>query len=141
MIAMGAEMDPKLLAAGAEAHHKALSGLPANGVCSEAQLTAINAAIGRLIASVPESTTMGVYNSVSALVDPKVPAYLMSTVKEADARAAYNAIVEFAGVVKANPITPVTPASKLSSGAAGSIGAAASKLSAAAYPLIKDIDR
>merc|ERR1719243_512526 len=113
MIAMGAAMDPKLLAAGAEAHHKALSGLPANGVCSEAQLTAINAAIGRMIASVPESTTMGVYNSVSALVDPKVPAYLMSTVKEADARAAYAAIVEFAGVVKANPITPSTPASKL----------------------------
>merc|ERR1719401_1272374 len=47
---------------------------------------------------------MDVYNSVSALVDPKVPAYLMSTVKEADAKAA------------------------------------SGKLSAAAYPFIKDID-
>ena len=74
MIAMGAQMDPKLLAAGADAHHKAIQGLPANGVCSEAQLTAINAAIGRMIASVPESTTMGVYNAVSSIVDPKVPA-------------------------------------------------------------------
>merc|ERR1719213_1428593 len=109
MIAMGAEMDPKLLAAGADAHHKAIQGLPANGVCSEAQLTEINAAIGRMIASVPESTTMDVYNSVSAIVDPKVPAYLMSTVKEADARAAYDATFQFAGVVKANPITPSSP--------------------------------
>jgi len=140
MIDMGAQMDSKLLAAGADAHHKAIQGLPSNGVCSEAQLTAINAAIGRLIASVPESTTMGVYNSVSALVDPKVPAYLMSTVKEADAKAAYNALLEFTSVVKSNPITPTTPASKLTSGAADSISAASSKLSAAAYPFIKDID-
>merc|ERR1719380_320313 len=128
MIAMGAAMDPKLLAAGADAHHKAIQGLPPNGVCSEAQLTAINAAIGRMIASVPESTTMDVYNSVSAVVDPKVPAYLMSTVKEADARAAYAALVDFAGVVKANPITPSSPASTVSSSAAASISAASSKL-------------
>merc|ERR1712066_791349 len=119
------------------AHHKAIQGLPANGVCSEAQLTAINAAIGRMIASVPESKTMDVYNSVSALVDPGVPAYLMSTVKEADARAAYSALVDFTTVVKSHPITPSTPASTVS---AGSISSAASKLSAAAYPLIKDVD-
>merc|ERR1712209_227906 len=109
MIAMGAQMDPKLLAAGADAHHKAIQGLPANGVCSEAQLTAINAAIGRMIASVPESTTMGVYNAVSSIVDPKVPAYLMSTVKEADARAAYAALIDFTSVVKAKPIPGKTP--------------------------------
>merc|ERR1712050_819452 len=115
----------------------ALQGLPANGVCSEAKLTAINAAIGRMIASVPESMTMDVYNSVKALVDPKVPAYLMSTMGEADAKAAYAALVDFAGVVKAHPITASTPASTVSG---GSIGSAASKLSAAAYPLIKDVD-
>merc|ERR1712157_512634 len=132
MIDMGAAMDTKLLKAGADAHHAAIGGLPASGVCSESQLTAINAAIGRMIASVPESKTMDVYNSVSALVDSKVPAYLLSTVKEADA-----ALVDFAGVVKANPITPSTPASSVSG---GSIGAAAGKLSAAAYPFIKDID-
>merc|ERR1719380_283261 len=109
MIAMGAAMDSKLLAAGADAHHKAIQGLPASGVCSEAQLTTINAAIGRMIASVPESTTMDVYNSVSNLVDPNVPTYLMSTVKEADARAAYSALVDFAGVVKANPIASSSP--------------------------------
>merc|ERR1711953_838948 len=134
MIDMGAAMDTKLLKAGADAHHAAIGGLPASGVCSEAQLTAITAAIGRMIASVPESKTMDVYNSVGALVDPKGPEYLMSTVKEADAKAAYAALVDFAGVVKANPITPSTPAS------ASSGGAAAGKLAAAAYPLIKDVD-
>merc|ERR1739848_32920 len=137
MIDMGAAMDTKLLKAGADAHHAAIGGLPASGVCSEAQLTAINAAIGRMIASVPESKTMDVYNSVSGLVDSKVPAYLMSTVKEADAKAAYAALVDFAGVVKAHPITASTPASTVSG---GSIGAAAGKLSAAAYPFIKDVD-
>merc|ERR1711920_1207290 len=137
MIDMGAAMDTKLLKAGADAHHAAIGGLPSSGVCSESQLTAINAAIGRMIASVPESKTMDVYNSVSALVDPKVPAYLMSTVKEADAKASYAALVDFAGVVKAHPITPSTPASTVS---AGSIGPAASKLAAAAYPFIKDVD-
>merc|ERR1712014_470657 len=114
MIDMGAAMDTKLLKAGADAHHAAIGGLPASGVCSEAQLTAINAAIGRMIASVPESKTMDVYNSVSALVDSSVPQYLMSTVKEADAKAAYAALVDFAGVVKANPITASTPASSVS---------------------------
>merc|ERR1719517_231344 len=140
MIDMGAQMDSKLLKAGAEAHASAISGLPASGVCSEAQLTAINAALGRMIASVPESTTMGVYDAVGGLMDPKVPAYLMSTVKESDARAAYNALVDFAQVVKANPISPSTPASSVSSSAASSISAAADKLSAAAYPFIKDVD-
>merc|ERR1719245_1939719 len=133
-------MDPKLLKAGAEAHHAAIQGLPASGVCSESQLTAILAAIGRMVASVPESKTMEVYNSVGALVDPKVPAYLMSTVKEADAKAAYSALLDFTNVVKANPITATTPVSKVSSSAAASISAASSKLSAAAYPFIKDID-
>merc|ERR1712226_326757 len=137
MIDMGAAMDTKLLKAGADAHHAAIGGLSASGVCSEAQLTAINAAIGRMIASVPESKTMDVYNSVSALVDSKVPEYLMSTVKEADAKAAYAALIDFTNVVKANPITPSTPASSVSG---GSISAAAGKLSAAAYPFIKDVD-
>merc|ERR1719445_2279339 len=136
MIAMGAQMDSKLLAAGAEAHHKAIQGLPANGVCSEAKLTAINAAIGRMIASVPESTTMGVYNAVSSIVDPKVPPYLMSTVKEADAKAAYAALIDFTNVVKTNPITSSSPTAP----STPAITAAAGKLSAAAYPFIQDID-
>jgi len=137
MIDMGAAMDTKLLKAGADAHHSAIGGLPASGLCSESQLTAINAAIGRMIASVPEEKTMDVYNSISGLVDANVPQYLMSTVKEADAKAAYAALVDFAGVVKAHPITASTPASTVSG---GNIGPAAEKLSAAAYPFIRDVD-
>merc|ERR1712224_712198 len=63
---------------------------------------------------------------MGAQMDPKLPAYLMSQVKESDARAAYNALVEFAGVVKANPISASTPSSTVSG---GGIDAAAAKLS------------
>merc|ERR1712115_448475 len=100
-----------------------------------ADFEAINAAIGRMIASVPESQTMDVYNAFSGLTSGDVPPFLMSTVNEADAKAAYAALMDFKDVVKANPITPTAPSSKL-----GAIDAAASKLSAAAYPLIKDVD-
>merc|ERR1719160_420138 len=133
-------MDPKLVKAGAKAHHDAIQGLPANGVCSEAKLTAILAAIGRMIASVPESQTMSVYDAVNALVDPGVPQYLMSKVKEADAKAAYEALLEFVEVVKANPIKPSTTATRVSSSDASSITAAASELAAAAYPFMKGVD-
>merc|ERR1712066_594873 len=140
MIDMGAAMDTKLLKAGADAHHAAIGGLPASSVCSESQLTAINAAIGRMIASVPESKTMDVYNSVSALVDPKVPEYLMSTVNEADAKAAYSALIDFTQVVKNNPITAVKDEPTISKEVGESIKKAASTLSTAAYPLIQDVD-
>merc|ERR1719389_1304897 len=140
MIDMGATMDPKLVKAGAEAHHAAIKGVPSNGVCSEAQLTAMNAAIGRMIASVPESKTMDVYDSVKALIGKDVPEYLMSKVNEADARAAYQALIEFTEVVKANPITPSTHESTVSSSAASSISEAAHKLGAAAYPFMTGVD-
>merc|ERR1711948_88059 len=102
MIDMGAAMDTKLLKAGADAHHAAIGGLPASGVCSESQLTAITAAIGRMIASVPESKTMDVYNSMAGLIGSSpVPNYLYSQVNPQDAQAAYNALLEFKDVVKA----------------------------------------
>merc|ERR1712079_865372 len=107
-----------------------------NLVLSKADFEAVNAAIGRMIASVPESKTMDVYNAFSALVDKGVPPYLMSTVNEADAKAAYAALMEFKDVVKANPITPAA----VSAPSTAQIDAAAGKLSAAAYPFLKDID-
>jgi len=136
MISMGAQMDPKLVKAGVKAHHDAIQGLPANGVLPEAKLTGILSAIGRMVASVPEATTMDVYNSVGNLVDPKVPAYLMSTVKEDDAKAAYGALVEFANVVKGNPIAPST----VGTFDRPLVDKAAQTFSAAAYPLIQDVD-
>merc|ERR1712032_200387 len=78
-----------------------------------------------------------VYNSFKALVGSDVPAYMMSKVKEADAKAAYAALVDFKDVVKAHPITPTAPTSSLN---VDSVGAAASKLAAASYPFAKSVD-
>merc|ERR1711988_734565 len=139
-IVMGASMDSKLLKAAVEAHHKAIGSAGSSGVTSKADYEAINAALGRAIASVPESKVMDVYNSFSGLVSSDVPSYLMSTVKEADAKAAYAALMDFKDVVKAHPITASTPASSVSASAASNIGAAAGKLSSAAYPFLKDVD-
>jgi len=140
-IVMGASMDPALLKAGVNAHHKAIGSVSeSNPVLSQADFEAVCASLGRMIASVPESQTMGVYNAFSALVSPSVPSYLMSTVKEADARKAYEALMTFKDVVKANPITPTsvsTPAAL--SGKLGAIDLAAAKLSSASYPLIKSV--
>jgi len=135
-IDMGAAMDSNLLKAGVQAHHKAI-GSASGGVTSQADFEAINAALGRMIASVPESKTMDVYNAFSELVSPDVPKYLMSTVKEADAKAAYAALMEFKDVVKAHPITPAAVTSSVSG---AGIADAAKKLSAAAYPFLKEVD-
>merc|ERR1712050_814631 len=110
-IVMGASMDSKLLKAAVDAHHKAI-GSASSGVTSKADFEAINAALGRAIASVPESKVMDVYNSFSGLVSSDVPSYLMSTVKEADAKAAYSALLTFKDVVKSHPITPSPAVSK-----------------------------
>merc|ERR1712190_581951 len=139
-IVMGASTDSKLLRAAVEAHHKAVGSAGSTGVTSKADFEAINAALGRAIASVPESQVMDVYDSFSSVVGGNVPSYLMSTVKEADAKAAYSALMEFKDVVKAPPITASPAASKVSSDAASKISAAAGKLSSAAYPLLKDVD-
>merc|ERR1719229_1977884 len=103
-------------------------------------MTEIYATIGRMVASVPESKTTGVYDAVQALVDSKVPEYLMSKVSEADAKAAYQALLEFVEVVKANPITPSTSVTTVSSRDASSISAAAVELAREAYPFMKVVD-
>merc|ERR1719499_1220087 len=84
---------------------------------------------------------MAVYDAFSGVVSSDVPPYLMSTVKEADAKAAYAALMDFKDVVKAHPIAPAAAATPAAlSGKLGAIDAAAGKLSSAAYPLIKDVD-
>jgi hypothetical protein len=138
---MGATMDSKLLAAAADAHVKAIKSMDGNLVTSKADYTAINAALGRTVASVPESVTMDVYNAFDKLVPATVPEYMMSKVNAGDAKAAYAAFIEFKDVVKAHPITPAAvgapsvPAAKLSA-----IDAAASALSTASYPFMKEVD-
>jgi len=141
-IVMATQMDSQLLKDAALAHHKAIGTIDATGTLSKSSLTAVNAGIGRLIASVPESTTMDVYNSFKSLVGSDVPAYLMSTVKEADANAAYSALMDFKDVVKAHPISATEPSlsARLSGEKLDAVGAAAGKLSSASYPFIKEVD-
>merc|ERR1712217_972648 len=126
---------------GVEAHHKAIGSAGSGGVTSQADFQAVNAALGRMIASVPESKTMAVYDAFSKVVSKDVPPYLMSTVNEADAKAAYAALMEFKDVVKSNPITPSVPETPAAlAGKLGSIDSAAAKLTAASYPFIQSID-
>merc|ERR1711933_638303 len=89
MIVMGSQADPKLLKAAAEAHHKAIgSASGSNGVTSRADWDAVNAALGRVFASITDSG---------------VPAYLKSLASGAEADRAYSGFLEFKDVVKADP--------------------------------------
>merc|ERR1712203_1337259 len=54
-IVMGAAMDGNALKAGAEAHHRAIQSIDSKFVTSMADYEAVNAAIGRMVASVPTS--------------------------------------------------------------------------------------
>lgn len=141
MIVMGAQADPKLLSAAAAAHHKAIGSISgANGVTSKADWEAVNAALGRVVASVPEATVMDVYNAVSDITDPGVPAYLKSLVNGADAERAYAAFLEFKDVVKKNQVSAPGPVASAAPSKYGAIDAAAKSLSDASYPFLKDID-
>jgi len=82
---------------------------------------------------------MDVYNAFGSLVSPEVPAYLMSTVNEGDAKKAYSALMDFANVVKANPIS-ASVADTPNVGKYASVDAAAAKLATAAYPLVQGVD-
>merc|ERR1712078_498432 len=116
--------------------HKAIGSMDAKLVTSQADYEGILAALGRMIASVPEAKTMAVYNEFGKLVDPAVPKYLMGSVNEADAKAAYSALMEFKDVVKAHPITAKTGAAP----ANPTLDAAAGKPADASYNFVKEID-
>ena len=139
MIVMGASADPKLLKAAAEAHHKAIGSISgANGVTSRADWDNVNAALGRVIASVPKAQVMDVYDSVKAITDPKVPAYMKSLVNGADAEKAYDGFLAFKDVVQKNQVATANAAASLPSGDA--ISEAAKKLSEQSYPFLKDVN-
>merc|ERR1712039_777410 len=96
MIVMGSKMDGAALKEAAMAHAKAIEGMDGTGVLSAADFEAINAGLGKAIASVPTSTVMDVYNEMAKLVgNTPVPNYLFSKVNPQDALAAYNGLMEF----------------------------------------------
>jgi hypothetical protein len=102
MIVMGAKMDGNLLKASAEAHHKAIGSIDAAGVTSAADYEAGNAAIGRIVASVPKATVMDVYNSMAGVVDSTVTNNMFSKVNPLDAVAAAKGFYTFKDVVEAS---------------------------------------
>merc|ERR1712054_262118 len=102
MLVMGAAMDGAALKEAAMAHVKAIEGMDAKGVLSQSDFEAINAGLGKAIASVPTSKVMDVYNAMGKVIGSSpVPNYLYSTVNPQDAQAAYTALLEFKDVVKA----------------------------------------
>ena len=100
-IVMGAAADGNALKAAAEAHHKAIGSIDASGLTSAADYEAVNAALGRVVASVPTSKVMDVYNAFAKIVPGTVPNKLFSTVDPLAANAAAKAFYEFKDVVKA----------------------------------------
>jgi len=139
MIVMGAQADPALLKAANNAHLEAIASVSGpNGAASKAAWNKVNAAIGRVVASVPESTVMDVYNSVADITDKKVPKYLMSLVEKAEAEKAYAGFLEFKDVVKSKQVIGASSAAIVPSG--DKIGEAAKKLSDASYPFLKEVD-
>merc|ERR1712066_176902 len=101
-LVMGAAMDGDALKEAALAHVKAIGSVDAKGVTTQADFAAINAGLGKAIASVPTSKVMDVYNAFGKVVSANVPNYLFHTVNAGDARAAYSALMEFKDVVKAS---------------------------------------
>ena len=101
MLKLGAAMDPAALKTGVNAHSKAFSSMDGKLVTSLADYTAVNSAIGHMIASAPASKTMDVYNAFAKFnLGSDVGPYMMSKVTQGDAEAAYKAFLEFKDVVK-----------------------------------------
>merc|ERR1711933_124457 len=81
--------------------HKAIGSIDDKLVTSAKDFEAINAGIGKTIASVPTSKVMDVYNAFGGLVKPTLMSnYLYASVNPQDAQAAYNALLQFKDVVK-----------------------------------------
>ena len=101
MLVMGAAMDSEALKKGVLAHSKAIAGMDSNLVATLDDYTSVNSAIGHMIASVPASTTMDVYNAFAMFnLGSDIGPYMMSKVNAADAKAAYDALMTFKDVVK-----------------------------------------
>merc|ERR1711918_37055 len=100
-IVMGSAMDGNLLKAAAEAHHKAIGSIDAQGVTSQADYAAVNAALAKAIASVPKNQVMDVYNAFAKIVPGQVPNVMFNMVNPLDANAAAKAFYTFKDTVQA----------------------------------------
>merc|ERR1712224_823482 len=86
MLKLGAAMDPAAFKAGVQAHSKAIGSMDGKLVTSLADYTAVNGAIGHMIASAPASKTMDVYNAFAKFnLGSDVGPYMMSKVNQGDA--------------------------------------------------------
>merc|ERR1712124_212570 len=103
MLKLGAAMDPAALKTGVQAHSKAIGSTDGKLLTSLADYTAVNGAIGHMIASAPASKTMDVYNAFAKFnLGSDVGPYMMSKVTKGGAEAAYKAFLEFKDVVKSS---------------------------------------
>merc|ERR1711963_1369781 len=100
-IVMGASMNGDLLKQAAAAHHKAIGSIDAKGVTSAADYEAVNAAIGRIVASVPKSKVMDVFNAFKDVVGPTIPNNMFALADPLAASQAAKAFYEFKDVVQA----------------------------------------
>merc|ERR1712224_631095 len=92
-------MDSAALKKGVMAHVKAIGSVDTKGVTTLEDYTAINAAIGHMVASVPAYKTLDVYGGVANIFPKEAQEYLASKYG-GDAEQAYNAFLEFKDVVK-----------------------------------------
>ncbi|CAE8604945.1 unnamed protein product [Polarella glacialis] len=101
-LVMGASMDSAALKKGVLAHANAIGHVDSKGMIGLDDYQYINAAIGHMVASVPKSQVIDVYNAFADVVKKEeVGAYMKSLVNSADAEAAYKAFWEFKDVVAA----------------------------------------
>merc|ERR1712177_179342 len=100
-LVMGASMDGALLKDAAKAHSKAIGSVDAKLVTSASDFEAVNAALGKVIASVPTSQVMDVYNAVGKITGSNIPNNLFAMSSPSEATAAYDALMQFKDVVKA----------------------------------------
>jgi len=101
VLAMGAAMDSAALKKGVLAHVKAIGSVDGKGVTSLEDYTAINAAIGHMVASVPAWKTLDVYGAFSTIF-PKEGQDYLAGLYGGDAEKAYKAFLEFKDVVKSS---------------------------------------
>merc|ERR1711934_825376 len=101
VLVMASAMDGKALQTAVEAHHKAISSMDGKGVTSLADYTAINDALGRVIAGVPEKLTKDVFYAFADISPKTLPEYIFKTVDGPAAYKAAGVFFEFKDTIKA----------------------------------------